>query len=104
MRTRALSVALLAALSGGAGPALADEPAKVCVQAVVSGTTRGPIRETVASRAVIVWAAEAASGYTLRYSNWNNARSRDVSCKRYTSSFGLNMWECTATATPCRLR
>ncbi len=104
MRTRALSVALLVALPGGAGPALADEPAKVCVQAVVSGTTRGPIRDTVSARAVVVWAAEAASGYTLRYSNWNNARGRYVSCKRYTSSFGLNMWECTATATPCRLR
>lgn len=104
MRTEALPVALLVALLGCAGHALAGEPAKVCVQAVVSGTTHGPIRDTVASRAVIVWAAEAASGYTLRYSNWNNASGRDVSCKRYTSSFGLNMWECTATATPCRLR
>ena len=104
MKTKALYVALPAVLPLLAAPALADEPAKVCVQAVVSGTTRGPIRDTVASRAVIVWAAEATSGYTMRYANWNNAANRDVACRRYTSSFGLNMWECTATATPCRLR
>jgi len=104
MRIRALSVALVAALPILAAPALAAVPAKVCVKAVVTGTTHGPIRDTVASRAVVVWAAEAASGYTLRYSNWNNARNRDVSCRRYTSTFGFNMWECTASATPCRLR
>lgn len=103
-RTRTLPVALLLALPVGAAPALADTPAKVCVRAVVSGTTHGPIRDTVSARAVVVWAAEATSGYTLRYSNWNNASGRNVSCKRYTSSFGLNMWECTASATPCRLR
>jgi len=102
---KTLFVILLLALCGGAGTALAAaEPARVCVQAVVSATTRGPIRDTVSARAIVVWAAEATSGYTLRYSNWSNATNRNVSCRRYTSSIGLNMWECTATATPCRLR
>jgi hypothetical protein len=104
LKLKALWIAFLLALLGGAGPALADELPKVCVNAVVSGTTRGPIRDTVASRAIVVWAAEATSGYTLRYANWNNARRRDVSCRRYTSALGLNLWECTASAVPCRLR
>lgn len=99
-----LALTLPTMLMGGTGIAAAAAPAKVCLEVVVSGTTRGPIRETVAARAIVVWSGATASSHGMRYSNWSNATESDVFCKRYTSTFGLNLWECRAVATPCRLR
>lgn len=98
-----VAAAFAAAISFATAPARADSP-KVCQARVSAGYTHGAIRASVEARAIVLWSAEAADRYTLRYSNWNNAVGRYVSCRRYTSAIGLNLWECRAAANPCRLR
>lgn len=98
-----VAAAVAAAISLAAVPAKADSR-KVCRARVSAGYTHGAIRASVEARAIVLWSAEAADRYTLRYSNWNNAAARNVSCRRYTSAIGLNLWECRAAADPCRLR
>ena len=98
-----VAATVVAAVSFAAVPASADSP-KVCQARVWAGYTHGAIRASVEARAIVLWSAEVADRYTLRYSNWNNAAGRNVSCRRYTSAIGLNLWECRAAANPCRLR
>jgi hypothetical protein len=95
-----LAAAAAIVLSSFSVPA---EAAKVCKPRHTAGATHGAIRGSVEARAIVLWAGEIAANYTARYANWENAANRGVSCRRYTSALGVNLWQCRATATPCRL-
>jgi hypothetical protein len=97
-----LSAAAVAAFVGlTALPASAE---KICQPRLESGATHGAIRASVEARAIVLWSADVTDRHALRYANWNNATARNVSCRRYTSAIGVNLWECRASANPCRLR
>jgi hypothetical protein len=97
-----LSAAAAAAFIGlSVSPALAD---KVCKPRFQGGETHGAIRASVEARAIVLWSAEVTDRHALRYANWENASGQNVSCRRYTSAIGVNLWECRASANPCRLR
>jgi hypothetical protein len=94
-----------AAFAAVIGPAIQPASAeKICQPRLESGATHGPIRASVEARAIVVWSADVTDRHALRYANWNNATARNVSCRRYTSAIGVNLWECRASANPCRLR
>ena len=100
-RTRIwLAMAATIAIAGFSIPA---EAAKICNPRHTAGPTHGAIRASVEARAIVLWSVEVGARYSARYANWENASRPGVSCRRYTSAIGLNMWECRATATPCRL-
>jgi len=83
--------------------AMHAEAASVCKPRHTAGPTHGAIRASVEARAIVLWSGEVAAHYAPRYANWENAGRRGVSCRRYTSALGVNLWQCRATATPCRL-
>lgn len=95
-----VAVAAMIAVVGFSAPA---EAAKMCNPRHTAGPTHGAIRASVEARAIVLWSVEVGARYSARYANWENANRRGVSCRRYTSAIGLNLWECRATATPCRL-
>lgn len=95
------AIAAMIAIAGFSAPA---EAAKVCHPRHTAGPTHGAIRASVEARAIALWSVEVGAHYSARYANWENASRRGVSCRRYTSAIGVNLWECRATAAPCRLR
>lgn len=95
-----LAVGVAAALLAFSAPA---EAAKVCKPRHTSAYTHGAIRASVEARAIVLWSADVTARYAARYANWENAEGRNVSCSRYTSALGVNLWRCRAAATPCRL-
>lgn len=101
-----LTAILAVAGSFVAAPALAQQaPQQIECRPAMSGTaTAQPTPEIGEAAAIAVWATKVTAEHFPVFANWTNAEAKSVACEVYTSAIGLNLWRCTAQASPCRIR
>ncbi len=77
--------------------------AKVCNPAYTGRQTLWmPGKALAEASAASIWSTGVANKYSISWSNWRNASSKNYSCRKKTSFMGANVWKCRAIARPCK--
>lgn len=60
-----------------------------------------PSRKVGRQAAIDKWKTKVTQYYGQMYSNFANAKSRDIDCQQATNAFGANAWKCKVRGRPC---